>query len=102
MTETLANGYSSESTQPELPNEYQHDRVKMVAKNICVLVVCDESSLSIRVVEIIFVQHLLTITVLSILVQNQTGFAAITPEAALSVETVSVAATVIDRTLIDI
>ena len=29
MTETLANGYSSESTQQELSNEHQHDRVKM-------------------------------------------------------------------------
>ena len=38
MTETLAYGYSSESTQLELSNEYQHDRVKMVFKNICVLV----------------------------------------------------------------
>ena len=27
MTETLANGYSSESTRRELLNEYQHDRV---------------------------------------------------------------------------
>ena len=27
MTETLANGYSSESTQQELSNEYQHDMV---------------------------------------------------------------------------
>ena len=27
MTETLANGYSSESTRQELSNEYQHDRV---------------------------------------------------------------------------
>ena len=27
MTETLANGYSSESTQWELSNEYQLDRV---------------------------------------------------------------------------
>ena len=26
MTETLAHGYSSESTQQELSNEYQHDR----------------------------------------------------------------------------
>ena len=26
-TETLANGYSTESTQRELSNEYQHDRV---------------------------------------------------------------------------
>ena len=27
MTGTLAYGYSSESAQRELPNEYQHDRV---------------------------------------------------------------------------
>ena len=27
MTETLAHGYSSESAQRELSNEYQHDRV---------------------------------------------------------------------------
>ena len=27
MTETLAHGYSSESTQQELSNEYQHDMV---------------------------------------------------------------------------
>ena len=27
MTETLASGYSSESTQWKLSNEYQHDRV---------------------------------------------------------------------------
>ena len=32
--ETLAHGYSSESTRRELSNEYQHDRVSMV----CVLV----------------------------------------------------------------
>ena len=29
MTDTLANGYSSESTQQELSIEYQHDRVEM-------------------------------------------------------------------------
>ena len=29
MTESLAHGYSSDSTQQELTNEYQHDRVKM-------------------------------------------------------------------------
>ena len=29
LTETLANGYSSKSTQRELSNEYQHDRVWM-------------------------------------------------------------------------
>ena len=38
MTEILANGYSSESTQRELSNEYQYDRVSMVFKNICVFV----------------------------------------------------------------
>ena len=38
MTETLAYGYSSESTRQELSNEYQHDRVCMVFKNVCVLV----------------------------------------------------------------
>ena len=37
MTENLAHRYSSESTQPELSDEYQHDRVKMVFKNHCVL-----------------------------------------------------------------
>ena len=37
MTETLANGYSSESTQRELSNEYQHDRVSMVFRHLGVL-----------------------------------------------------------------
>ena len=35
MTENLANGYSSESTQRELSNEYQDDRVYMVFINLC-------------------------------------------------------------------
>ena len=38
MTETLAHGYPSESTHRELSNEYQHDWVSMVFKNICILV----------------------------------------------------------------
>ena len=38
MTETLANGYSYESAQRELSNEYQLDRVQMVFKNLCVRV----------------------------------------------------------------
>ena len=38
MTETMAHGYSSESTQYELSNENQHDRVKMVYKNLSILV----------------------------------------------------------------
>ena len=37
MTENLAYGYSFESTQRELSNEYQHDRVWMVFQNLCVL-----------------------------------------------------------------
>ena len=38
MTETLAHGYSSESTQQELSNEYQHNRVSMIFKNLFILV----------------------------------------------------------------
>ena len=38
MTETMANGYSYESTQKELSNEYQHDKVSMVFKDVCVCV----------------------------------------------------------------
>ena len=38
MIETLEHGYSSEGTQRELINEYQHDRVKVIFKNSCVLV----------------------------------------------------------------
>ena len=34
MTETLAHGYTTDSTQRELSNKYQHDSVKMVFKNI--------------------------------------------------------------------
>ena len=38
ITETLANGYSSESTRRELSNEYQDDRVSMVFQEFCILV----------------------------------------------------------------
>ena len=38
MTQTGVHGYSSERTQGELPNEYQHDRCRMVFRNICILV----------------------------------------------------------------
>ena len=38
ITETLANGYASESTRRELSNEYQHDRAFMVFTNVCVFV----------------------------------------------------------------
>ena len=37
MSETLAYGYSSEGTQRELSNEYQHDRVWMIYKNLFIL-----------------------------------------------------------------
>ena len=43
-TETMAYGYSSENTQQELSNEYQHE---MFFKNHCALVSLEESSLSI-------------------------------------------------------
>ena len=46
MTETLANGYSSESTQRELSNEYQHGRVLMVFKNVCFLVIWTKVALA--------------------------------------------------------
>ena len=36
MTKTQAYGYLFESTQRELSNEYQHDRVSMVFKYFCV------------------------------------------------------------------
>ena len=38
MTETVAFGYSCESTQRELSYEYEHDRVEMFFKNLCILV----------------------------------------------------------------
>ena len=38
MNENLAHGYSSESTQWELSNEYQHDRVWMFFEKVCFLV----------------------------------------------------------------
>ena len=38
MTETVANGYSYESAQRELSYEYQHDRVEMFLRNLCILV----------------------------------------------------------------
>ena len=47
MTETLANGYSSESTQRGLFYEYQHDRLKMFFMISCFCTL-DESNISIR------------------------------------------------------
>ena len=55
MTETKANGYSSESIRQEHSNEYQNDRVYSFQKSLhsCALV---ESSLSNERVNIIFDQ----------------------------------------------
>ena len=52
MTETLANGYSSESTQRELFNEYEHDGSDDFQKSLhpCAY---GESSLSIRRVKVL-------------------------------------------------
>ena len=47
MAETLANGYSSESTWRELSNEYQEDRVYVIFKNLCFLVSVWPQALSI-------------------------------------------------------
>ena len=38
MTETLAHGYSSKSTQQKLSNEYQHDKVLKTFKMFCLFV----------------------------------------------------------------
>ena len=46
MTETLAYGYSCESTQQGLSNEYQHGRVKMVFKKSLHPCDLDESNLN--------------------------------------------------------
>ena len=48
MTETLANRYSSENTQQELSNEYQHDRVELFFKNLCVLVLWTKLALALE------------------------------------------------------
>ena len=48
LTETVANGYSSDSTQRELSNEYQHDRVKMIFISFCFFVHWTKFSLSSR------------------------------------------------------
>ena len=47
MTETMAHGYSFESTQQKLSNEYKHDRVWMFFLKSLRSCVLDESSLSI-------------------------------------------------------
>ena len=51
MIETLANGYSSESTQQELSIAYQHGRIYKGIKNVLCSCAFDERSLSIRMVK---------------------------------------------------
>ena len=47
MTETMARGYSSENTQEqEVSNEYQHSRVSIFFKNLCILVLCTKVALA--------------------------------------------------------
>ena len=47
-TETLANGYSSESTQWELSNEYQHDRLWIFFENRCIFVIWMNEALALK------------------------------------------------------
>ena len=49
MIETLANGYSSESTQQELYNEYQFGMVKMIFIFFLLICALDESNPSNRI-----------------------------------------------------
>ena len=78
MTETLANGYSYESTQRELSNEYQHDRASMVFEKYLSPCPLDESSLSIRGVNtkqgqaFLFFMNLVSISLENVN-QNQTN-----------------------------
>ena len=55
MTETLANGYSYDSAQRELSNEYQHDRVQIDFQKFLHSCALDESSLSIERVKAIMI-----------------------------------------------
>ena len=48
MTETLAHGYSSESTQRELSNDHQHGRVSMDIGNRCILLLCTKVALALE------------------------------------------------------
>ena len=48
MTETLANGYLSESTQRGLSNEFQYDRVQKLFKNRCILVLWTKVALALE------------------------------------------------------
>ena len=57
MTVTMAYGYSSESTQRELSNEYQHDRVYNVFKTICVRILWTNVALALEALTSTFVKH---------------------------------------------
>ena len=58
MIETLAHGYSTESAQRELSNEYQHDRVLMVFKNLRILVLWTKVAYALeRVKSYFFIDH---------------------------------------------
>ena len=41
-------GYTFESTQRELSNEYQYHRVKMVFRNLCILVLWTEVAIALE------------------------------------------------------
>ena len=55
--ETLANGYSSESTRRELSNEYQDDRVSMVSQEFCILVLWTKVVSALEGLRLLFDQH---------------------------------------------
>ena len=48
MAEILTHGYSPESAQRKLSNEYQNDRVHMVFENLCVLLLWKKVALALE------------------------------------------------------
>ena len=54
MAGTLSYWYSSDSEQKEISNEYQHDRVYIIVKKVCVVIPWTKSRLSIRMVKCAF------------------------------------------------
>ena len=54
VIETLAHGYSSESSQRELSNEYQHNRVYTIYKNLCILVLWTKVASALEGLKIFF------------------------------------------------
>ena len=54
----MANGNSSESTQRELSNEYQHERVQMVFNFFCVIVLWMKVALALEgLIQEIYTKH---------------------------------------------